>query len=383
MKNEPITVPAARVVQGDRGLYATSIKVKYLMMDGFYRIEHLNPETGEDGFQRILQPSRANELADYIIEGQDTKNSFLPTSIFLATEEDIDFNPENNSITFDASEIGGFSVVDGQHRLEGLRIAVDKISEEKKKSLLDFEIPVNIAYKLPYIDQMSHFLTVNKMQKSVDQGVEQQIISHLTKIKGTNHIPTMPKRIQKDIGMGITARALALVTYLNETDGSPWKNKVRMGEQKKKDFPDTTIAQATFVKVIKRHIMTAGHPLWLTAKEDSEEQQRLFLNYWIAISELLEPEDKAETVLYKSLGVELFAIFCKSLFTTLNASVKTYTVDVIKQNLKYCFDNIEGDYEKIGDPKWWLSGEKGQAGKFNPSECLKISAAMYKALLKL
>ena len=58
-----------------------------------------------------------------------------------------------NTIEIDTSAIGPFSVVDGQHRLEGLKMAA-----QKDARVLDFEVPVNIAINLPRIAQMCHFL---------------------------------------------------------------------------------------------------------------------------------------------------------------------------------------------------------------------------------
>jgi hypothetical protein len=52
----------------------------------------------------------------------------------MATDKNIPFNEEDNSIGIDISETGAFSVVDGQHRVEGLRMAT-----EKDDRFLDFE----------------------------------------------------------------------------------------------------------------------------------------------------------------------------------------------------------------------------------------------------
>ena len=119
-----------------------------------------------------MNTARAKKLADYIIRGQDSHDAFLPTSVFLATDKSIDFNEENNTIEIDTALVGPFSVVDGQHRLEGLRMAAHKDAR-----VLDFETPVNIAISLPKIAQMCHFLIVNTTQKSVDKSVEQIIIA--------------------------------------------------------------------------------------------------------------------------------------------------------------------------------------------------------------
>jgi len=65
---QAITVPAAKIRQGDLTLYATSIKVRDLMISGFYSVETLDPEDGEDkGYQRLLNTARAKKLADYIV----------------------------------------------------------------------------------------------------------------------------------------------------------------------------------------------------------------------------------------------------------------------------------------------------------------------------
>ena len=171
-----IAIPAAKVCQGDLILYTTSMKVKELVSDGFYNVETLDPEDTDDkGYQRLLNRARAKKLADYIIKGQDSKDAFLPTSVFLATDKAINFNSDQNTIEFDISAVGPFSVVDGQHRLEGLKMAA-----EKDPRVLDFEVPVNIAANLPKIAQMCHFLIVNTTQKSVDKSVDQRIFARLS-----------------------------------------------------------------------------------------------------------------------------------------------------------------------------------------------------------
>ncbi len=364
-----ITVPAAQVKQGDLSLYTTSLTVRNLMQDGFYSIERLDPETGSTGFQRILQTNRANRLADYIIKGQDTKDAFLPTSVFLATEKNIDFNPESNTITFDIDKIGGFSVVDGQHRLEGLRLAV-----EKDPRVLDFQIPVNIAYNMGEIEQMCHFLIVNTTQKSVDKGIEQQIISRLTERVNLEHTPTLPKWIQTIVDKGDVDKALRLVSYLNDTDGSPWQGKVLMANQPP-GTPQTTINQGSFVRTVNRFIMTTSHPL--RAIGDLETERRAFLNYWQAIANLLAPDGEAKTVLYKSIGVTLFSMFSIPFFHKLN-SAGDYRVETMERNLKGCFENIENDYLYIGNSDGWQRG--GTAGGLNSGALAKISSAMASAL---
>jgi DGQHR domain-containing protein len=138
------------------------MKVRDLVTAGFYSVETLDPEDPNDtGYQRLLNSARAKKLADYITKGQDSKDAFLPTSILLATDKSLPYDEHTNRIVINTSEIGPFSVVDGQHRLEGLKMA--SIKDDR---VLDFEVPVNIAVNLPRIAQMCHFLIVNTTQRS-------------------------------------------------------------------------------------------------------------------------------------------------------------------------------------------------------------------------
>ena len=206
-----ITRPAAIVKQGQLTLYSTSLKVSDLLIPKFYSVETLDPEDDNDkGYQRLLNRARAKRLADYIIDGQETKDAFLPTSVFMATHKNIDFNTTNNTIEINIDEIGPFSVVDGQHRVEGLRMAA-----EKDDRVLDFEVPVNIAINLPRIAQMCHFLIVNTTQKSVEKGVEQRIYQRLTQSLEVEDIPNLPKWISKTVQKGEDDLALNYVDFLN------------------------------------------------------------------------------------------------------------------------------------------------------------------------
>ena len=100
-----LTIPAARVKQGDLILFATSIKVRDLTSAGFYSVETLDPDnTNDTGYQRLLNTTRAKKLADYIVKGQEQKDAFLPTSILLATHKAISFNDKNNTIKCKSSQ---------------------------------------------------------------------------------------------------------------------------------------------------------------------------------------------------------------------------------------------------------------------------------------
>jgi DGQHR domain-containing protein len=364
-----LTVPAARVRQGDLTLYATSISVRDLLAEGFYSVETLDPDNADDsGFQRLLNVARARKLADYILKGQDSNDAFLPTSVFLATDKSMPFDEVTNTLSIDTQAVGAFSVVDGQHRLEGLRIAA-----EKDPRVHDFQLPVNIAVGLPKIAQMCHFLIVNTTQKSVDKSVEQRLIARLTAAIDVEDVPTLPKWILRAVERGEVDKAVRYADFLNETEDSPWFGKIKMANTES----DTgTINQRSFVKAIVKYVLTANNPL--TAIRDFDKEKKIFLNYWKAIKELLDDGDAA--VLYKYNGVELFCKFSIPFFMKLQDK-GSFTVRTMTDLLRECFENVEGEYAGVGHPEWWASGSS--ASFLNAGAINQVSQELSRALHKV
>jgi hypothetical protein len=98
------------------------------------------------------------------------------------------YNIQEHILEIDSAKVCPFSVVDGQHRVEDLRMAA-----EKDPRVHDFQIPVVIAVELSKLEQMCHFLIVNTTQKSVDTSVEQRIYARLS---AALDVEEFPRRMQ-------------------------------------------------------------------------------------------------------------------------------------------------------------------------------------------
>ena len=209
-----ITRRASQVQQGNLRLFTTSLRVKDLRLPRFYRIDKL--DAAEDvGYQRVLDEKRAKRLADYLLDAHGALEAFLPTSLFLATDQDLPFDEARSTLTIDTERVGPFNVVDGQHRICGLVLAA-----EKNPGMDEFQVPVNIAVDLDEITQMCHFLIVNSTQKSVDTAIEQQIVARLTGMITFEKIPALPRWIQRLVERGEVRRALVIVQHLNTSANS-------------------------------------------------------------------------------------------------------------------------------------------------------------------
>jgi len=363
-----ITRPAALVRQGSLRLYATSVTVRELRLPGFYQINKLDPDGEGPGFQRLLNQGRAKKLADYLLDGHIEGDAFLPTSLFLATTQDIPFNTTTNTITFDIKEVGPFNVVDGQHRIAGLVTAA-----EKNHELLDFEIPVNIAVCLDDVSQMCHFLIVNTTQRSVDQAVEQQIVARLSGMVDLEDMPTIPRWIRRQVEKGEDARALVVANYLNTDANSPWLNKIRMAND---ESADATINQKSFVNSLKKYVFSANNPL--ADATFNENRPKMLSNYWKAIVELLvDSESMKSSVIFKTTGVDLFHISSATVFLYL-ANKRDFRKDTIKEVLSRGFSNLSGENIGMSSPEWWQRG--GVASGLNTSAVRKLANALSQAI---
>ncbi len=220
---------------------------------------------------------------------------------------------------------------------------------------------------------MCHFLIVNATQKGLDRGVEQRIFARLTEAISFEDVPSLPRWIQRIVESGDDEQALRIVDHLNGAPDSPWLGKIEMANE---DSKLATINQKSFVKAIKRYVLTANNPI---SVRPPDQQRRIFFNYWRAIADLLDASKP--TVLFKYNGVELFCRFSTPVFNKLQ-NVGDFKTSTIKKLLESTFENLEGDYAGVGHPDWWLSGT-GEAGGLNAGSLGKINHELTKALHKV
>jgi DGQHR domain-containing protein len=138
------------VTQGDHKFYTTTIPSEVLARTC---VAISREEDNIDGFQRVLDKKRAQEIADYIDNGMGT----VPSSIVLSSQEEADliYDSKRKSISFKDMP-GAFLILDGQHRVFGFALA--------KSSL---RVPVVIYDNLNKREESRLFIDINSKQKGV------------------------------------------------------------------------------------------------------------------------------------------------------------------------------------------------------------------------
>lgn len=296
---------AVQIKQGNLILYLTYLTPKDLFDGEFYTVDKLEPRK-QDGFQRILDERRARRLSRHLTEAYDEGYAHLPTTVFLATDQPMKFDKATNTLEFDIDTVCPFSVVDGQHRIEGLRRAVQ--SDDK---LNDFQLPVTIATQLDDTHQMYHFFIVNTTQVPVDPSLRQQITRRFTDMQGVDELPYTPHWMRREVSIGRDARALRMVEFLNEDPDSPLYGRVQMAND---PVSKNKIKQSSVVNLFKSEVFTAANPL-AAQETDPNRQARIMLNYFRAIDDIfVNGRDRTQTVVYKSNGLFFFLNSSKWIF---------------------------------------------------------------------
>lgn len=190
-----------------------------------------------DAVQREQSTERIKEIAKYCGDSDAT----FPTPIIIAIKEDADVRIDENYILFNEDEILG-EVIDGQHRLEGLK---------KSNYLSRFQMPVVLMFDL-YPSQKAYvFSIINSKQTRVNMSLIYDLFALSEK--------RSPYKTCHE-----TARAL------NKDIESPFYNRLKMLGKKEATQDLASLSQGTFIKYLMELI--SKNPDDDTRKLKNDEQ---------------------------------------------------------------------------------------------------------------
>ena len=345
--------PAVRIRQGKRDLFLTSFCVSDFFAEDFCRVDRLDVQNAR-GMQRLLNTARARSFGKDILGAYEYDEAFLPTSVFLATGGVISYDESTKELFFESTPDAGicpFDIVDGQHRIEGLKMAA-----KENKRLRNFPISTIIAHEMTEAERMLQFVTVNTKQQPVNEGVAQHIIARFTGMDGLEQLPYLPQWLERQVKTGDNELALRIAKFLNDEDSSPWRGRIRFADNDTRD-PRITINQAAFVRSVRRHLLAKNHPLSQVVT-DEQRQRRILRNFWIAVERIFISTDADEkSVVFKTTGLEFFHSISAPVINQL-AKRMDYTVEAIEECIESVGDYLPSSAAEMMSPEFWQSGNK-------------------------
>jgi DGQHR domain-containing protein len=231
-----ITFPCIKVTQPIGSFYVGSISAEDLCEITWVDVRRIEGERGFEtylGIQRPLNLGRVRELSAYV----KSPDACFPTSVILTVPAECTMyndktglmtlsrysNPDDASENIDLNQIA--KVIDGQHRIEGLRESRDG----------KFEINVSIFVDMDIAEQAYLFSTVNLTQTKVNKSLVYDLFE-LAKTRS-------PQK---------TCHEMAVA--LDKLENSPFHQRIkRLGTATEGRFNET-ITQATFVQSVIEYI---------------------------------------------------------------------------------------------------------------------------------
>lgn len=172
----------------------------------------------DDPYQRILDRARVKDIARYLLE----EDSILPNNVILAAREEVKITLTADStlqVEWETEQTSEpFSIIDGQHRVEGLKL----IAAEHPEDYRDFQVPVTVLVDLPFYIQAELFSVINGRQKPVSR-------SRIYDLLGYMPLKDPTTRRGAYLGeMAVYRFCHHAVKVLNTSAKSPWRNRVKM-----------------------------------------------------------------------------------------------------------------------------------------------------------
>lgn len=266
--------------------YITSIKASTLAKIAIVERRNENP----DAVQREQSDKRIKEIAKYCGDSDAT----FPTPIIIAVNDDANIELTDSKFRFDGNQKIG-EVIDGQHRLEGLKAS---------NNITDFELPVVLMFNLYPEEKAYVFSIINSKQTRVNMSLIYDLFALSSK--------RSPYKTCHE-----TARAL------NKEPNSPFHNRLKMLGKKVDGQELASLSQGTFIKYMLELIsknpdedtrkIKNGEPLVeqekcvlrnYFIKENDTVIYKIMLNLFSGVSEAFNEEwiNPNEFIISKSIG---------------------------------------------------------------------------------
>lgn len=304
-----------------------------------------------DGYQRGLKATRLGTskygVAGYLLN----QMGIFPTSVLVnIRKEDGTIEFEKKKEIDENIEVGDlvvpdnltWYVVDGQHRLEGLKIAM-----RERKDLGNYPTIVTMTNESIFYEMLIFYI-VNSRAKSVGTGLAYRILQRMM------YDAKAPKWIELAIMTGADRRkaiAATIVDYLNQKPESPFHGRIKeVGEIKRPEHLTEDQTLTRYVTLVLRE--SAFSEMY------DEDVADLLADYWGAIENMYPDcfKRSEDYLLLSTIGLSSFT----RLFPTIHAYCAREG-DVSRENmekyLRYLLEvtpeHRDVDFRDPIDESWW------------------------------
>lgn len=327
--------------------YSGMMSVKDITNEKLCIVERLNQEDFTDAApQRNLDSTAVGRIAKDIIKAQNldtgkTGGLATPTAILLSCDQELLYDEQKCVITVPEGTV--LSIMDGQHRVHGWKVALSK--EQENDNLANSTIAVTIIPGISPANKIWQFYSCNYLAKKPTKDQSLNLIAHAYKINQSGaFIPTAAER--KAEQRESVFNVVNFVQEINKGNGSVWKNHILM-EGEKSERSDNKTKMRAMVDVLQKYVFT---------EDNVNNSAQLWYSYWKVLKQLLQGA-YPNSALFKSTGCELFNVVYRQFFETFALEYgRDFAEDNIKRLWLDVFSKLDTEYDFIKNPDFWQTG---------------------------
>jgi DGQHR domain-containing protein len=316
-------------------------------------IDHYNSKLPLDdprqGYQRPPERSRITKIGSYLIKNivnddGDVGSSLFPTAVTLAARKPLDFNESTRELRLSVDE--KLQIVDGQHRIEGLRYAIE---EKGADYLRDFPIPFVIMEMPSRVAEMNQFRIINSSAKAVRTDLVNTILAAKVAREGDTSVS------ENESWKVVVTR---VVDRLDKEVSSPWHGLILMPDESgsPKGNGKKVVRATSFMTSLKAVYQPLEYYDYFddvsTLNDKADIMFEVVAPYWAALKSLVPEafEEPRSYVIQKTPG----------LFSLHELLARKIIPWFTRQNLEWekgNFQKILSTSREITDPMFWHKDE--------------------------
>lgn len=330
-----VRFPAIKVRQNGHDLYMVDLTAADLLAHTKVDKWDAAQPAFQRGYQREELQAHYNKVGRYLVSD---KNAILPTSILLSVRGDVVFEAlaENSTMghLYIPNEALPLYVVDGQHRVAGLRHAIVDLEDMGARN---FTLPAVIMAGMPKVEEVQQFYIVNSTSKRIKTDLAERLLTEMAE---------QDESVKRDrvIGKGkaYLLRAVKIVDILNEQTG-PWEGRIQQVNKRK--VGDVMITESSFNESLKPILSIP----WVLRMSDVEVA-KIINRYWSAIFAYI-PDALANPRGYsiqKTIGTYTWHLVAPAVLEVCRTE-KDFSVEKITKIVKDGEEFLQEAYWEVGN----------------------------------
>lgn len=205
--------------RGNIDLYSCVLKTRDLVE--YTKVDRWG-EKNYGGYQRVTSKRRLGFNRDSLVRYLMRELGCFPSSVLLNVRMDVSFMPDNSLDYYSRGILDAddreFWVIDGQHRIEALRRAM-----ERNADYGDYPVITSIVRLPDRFDELLLFYIINRRQRGVSTDLAYRHLQRMLWQKGEEWIMDFEGKPGLD-----KSYSMEIVDILNKEPISPWNGRIRL-----------------------------------------------------------------------------------------------------------------------------------------------------------